>query len=287
MELFAAAVLGIVQGLTEFLPISSSAHLILVPWFLGWKPEGLIFDVSLHLGTAVAVLAYFRKDWVTLARELISGIAAGEPLGNAQRRLAWFLIVGSLPAAIVGLLFEKRVEETVRSPLVTVVTLVVIGIMLYISERRSRRQRSLEQFTWGDSIWIGLSQALALIPGVSRSGITISTAMLRDADRASAARFSFLLATPVILGAGMLEGWHLLKATGMTALAVAGVAATPVRAQLPMFVVGVACAAITGFLCIRYFLRYLQTRSLIPFVIYRFLLAGIVLVFYLRLASIF
>jgi undecaprenyl-diphosphatase len=287
MELFAAAVLGIVQGLTEFLPISSSAHLILVPWFLGWKPEGLVFDVSLHLGTAVAILAYFWRDWLTLARELISGIATGEPLGNAQRRLAWFLIVGSLPAAIVGLLFEKHVERTLRSPLVTVATLVAIGAVLYISERRSKRQRSLEKFTWGDSIWIGLSQALALIPGVSRSGITISTAMLRDADRTSAARFSFLLATPVILGAGMLEGWHLFKEAGTTALVAAGGPANPVGAQWPVFVIGVACAAITGFLCIRYFLRYLQTKSLIPFVIYRFVLAGIVLAFYFRSGSLF
>lgn len=287
MELFAAAVLGIVQGLTEFLPISSSAHLILVPWFLGWKPEGLVFDVSLHAGTALAILAYFWRDWLMLAREVINGIAAGEPLGNPQRRLAWFLIVGSLPAAIVGLLFEKHVEDTLRSPLITVVTLVVIGIVIYVSERRSRRRRSLEKFTWGDSIWIGLSQALALIPGVSRSGITISTAMLRDADRSSAARFSFLLATPVIVGAGMLEGWHLIKEVGTAPFAGVGGAANPVSAQWPVFVIGVFCATVTGFFCIRYFLRYLQTNTLMPFVIYRFVLAAIVLAFYFRSASLF
>jgi len=287
MELFAAAVLGIVQGLTEFLPISSSAHLILVPWLLGWNPEGLVFDVSLHIGTALAILAYFWKDWLTLAGEVIHGIAAGEPLGNPQRRLAWFLIVGTLPAAIVGFLFERHVEETLRSPLVTVATLVAIGIVIYVSERRSRRQRSLEEFTWGDSIWIGLSQALALIPGVSRSGITISTAMLRDADRSSAARFSFLLATPVVVGAGMLEGRHVIKGFSAAALTAAGGPGNPVNAQWAVFAIGVSCAAITGFLCIRYFLRYLQTNTLIPFVIYRFVLAAIVLAFYLRSASFF
>jgi len=285
--LFAAAVLGIVQGLTEFLPISSSAHLILVPWFLGWKPEGLVFDVSLHLGTALAILAYFWRDWLMLAREAIRGIAAGEPLGNPQRRLAWFLVVGSLPAAIAGLLFEKRVEDTLRSPLVTVVALVVIGIVIYVGERRSRKRRSLEEFTWGDSIWIGLSQALALIPGVSRSGITISAAMLRDADRSSAARFSFLLATPVIVGAGMLEGRHLIKDIGAAACSAAGGAANPVSPQWLVFVIGATCAAITGFLCIRYFLRYLQTKTLIPFVIYRIVLAGIVLAYYFLSASLF
>ncbi|MBZ5495836.1 MAG: undecaprenyl-diphosphatase UppP [Acidobacteriia bacterium] len=282
MELFAAAVLGIIQGLTEFLPISSSAHLILVPWILGWKPEGLMFDVSLHLGTAVAILGYFWKDWVTLARETICGIHARAPFGNAQRRLAWFLIVGTLPAALVGLLFEKSVEETLRSPLVTVATLVVLGIVLFIADRRSRRQRSLETFTWGDAIWIGSSQALALIPGVSRSGITISTAMLRDADRTSAARFSFLLATPIIVGAGMLEGWHLIKVVRGSALTVSGIPASPLEVKWSVLAMGVSCAAITGFLCIRYFLRYLQSGSFIPFVVYRFILAAVVLLFYFQ-----
>ena len=280
MELFAAAVLGIVQGLTEFLPISSSAHLILVPWLLGWKPEGLVFDVSLHVGTAVAVLACFWKDWVMLAREFIGGLLERDPLGNPQRRLAWFLVVGTLPAAIVGILFEKHVEETLRSPLVTVVTLVALAVLLYVADRRGRRQRSLKDFTWGDSIWIGLSQALALIPGVSRSGITISTAMLRDADRASAARFSFLLATPVIAGAGIIEGWHLVKAAHAPALVAVGTLSNPLAIKWAVLAIGIFCSAATGFLCIRGFLRYLRTGSFVPFVIYRLILAAIVLLFY-------
>lgn len=280
--MFAAAVLGIVQGLTEFLPISSSAHLILVPWLLGWKPEGIIFDVSLHVGTAVAILAYFWKDWLMLGKEMIAGLVEGEPFGNAERRLAWYIIVGTLPAAIVGALFEKRVEEELRSPWIIIATLVVLGIVLYISELRGRRTRTLCDLSWGDSIWIGLSQALALVPGVSRSGITISTALLRDVDRPSAARFSFLLATPVIVGAGMLEGWRLFKTAGSGGLAAVGMSGGSTDSGWAILMVGIACAAITGFFCIGYFLRYLRTKTFVPFVIYRIVLAGVVLFFCLR-----
>ncbi len=278
MELFAAAILGIVQGLTEFLPISSSAHLILIPWLLGWKPEGLVFDVSLHVGTAVAILCYFWQDWWELARETIVGLATGKPFANPKRRLAWYIVVGTLPAALAGLAFEKRVEETLRSPLITVGTLTALALVLYLADRHSNRQRTMDQFTLADSIWIGLSQAVALIPGVSRSGITISTAMFRNADRTSAARFSFLLATPVIVGGGILEGFHLIKAVR---LAPAGIS-DPVSVSWGVFAVGVSCAAVTGLFCIRYFLRYLQTQSFLPFVIYRFVLAAIVLLFYFR-----
>jgi len=273
MELLSAAILGIIQGLTEFLPISSSAHLILVPWLLGWNPKGLVFDVALHVGTAAAILAYFCRDWVTLIHEAILGILAGKPLGNPQRKLAWLLVVGSLPAGIVGLLFEKQVETTLRSPLVTVVTLALLAAVLYLAERTSRRIRSLQDYGWADAIWIGLSQALALIPGVSRSGITMSAAMLRDSDRCTAARFSFLLATPVTVGAGMFELWKFIHTVRISAV-------EPVN--WTVLAAGVLCAAVTGFLCIRYFLRYLQTRTFVPFVVYRLMLAAAVLLMYLR-----
>ena len=281
MELFAAAVLGVIQGLTEFLPVSSSAHLILVPWLLGWRPEGIAFDVSLHVGTAVAILAYFWKDWLELARESVTGILSGSPLGNRKRMLMWFIAAGTLPAVIVGLLFEQEIEETLRSPLVTVVTLAVFGMFLYLCERRSRLARSLDQFSWGDALWIGLSQALALIPGVSRSGITMSTALLRNADRASAARFSFLLATPVIVGAGVLETWRLLEIVRTPAALSAGIPAQD-NISWAVMAIGILFAAVTGFFCIRFFLRYLQTRTFVPFVVYRFVLAAVVLAFYLR-----
>jgi undecaprenyl-diphosphatase len=280
MEILAAAILGIVQGLTEFLPISSSAHLILVPWIAGWKPEGMIFDVSLHVGTAVAVLAFFWTDWIDLAGEVWRGLREGKPLGNPKRRLAWFLVAGTLPAMAVGLTLERTVEEKLRSPLVTVFTLVAFGILLYVAERMSRMDRSLDQYNWGDSIWIGLSQSLALIPGVSRSGITISAALFRNSDRTAAARFSFLLSTPVIVGAGALEGWRLLNMWRHPAL-LAGEGAA-FEARWTVLVVGVTAAAVTGFLCIRFFLRYIQSNSLVPFVVYRFVLAAVVLIFYLH-----
>jgi undecaprenyl-diphosphatase len=274
MEILAAAILGIIQGITEFLPISSSAHLILVPWLLGWKPEGIVFDVSLHVGTALAVIAFFWRDWIRLARELILGLREGM-MGNADRRLAWFLVVGTLPALVAGLAFETIVEEQLRSPLIIVFALPLFAVFLFWAERKSRQDRSIENFTWADSLSIGFSQALALIPGVSRSGITMTTAMLRNSTRISAARFSFMLSTPVIAGAGILELLRLAK----VALHPAG--SMPIVNWSAMGV-GFLCAAISGFLCIRFFLRYIQTKSFTPFVVYRFLLAGLVLIYYLK-----
>jgi undecaprenyl-diphosphatase len=276
-----AVVLGIIQGLTEFLPISSSAHLILVPWLFGWETSGLTFDVALHLGTSAAILAYFWRDWVDLALELIRGIRERSLFGNAQRRLAWFLFIGTLPAVVAGLLLEDYIKTTLRSPLIPVVTLVGFGILLYYADRKSRQSRSLDQFRWGDCFWIGMSQALALVPGVSRSGITISAAMVRDASRIAAARFSFLLSTPVIVGAGVLQGWHLLAATLHPGAAVVGPDVGSTAVKWDVLIVGISSAAITGFLCIRYFLRYLQTNNLVPFVIYRIVLAAVVLFMYL------
>jgi undecaprenyl-diphosphatase len=275
MEILAAAILGIVQGLTEFLPISSSAHLILVPWFFGWSPEGLTFDVTLHVGTAVALLTFFWSDWIRLAREMLLGFKEGKLFGNQDRRLAWFLIVGTLPAVAAGLALEKTVETHLRSPIITVFTLAALAALLLFAERRCNHRRTIEQFTWADSLIIGFSQAIALVPGVSRSGITMTAAMLRNSTRTSAARFSFLLSTPVILGAGMLQAWRLLDAVrhpteGMETI------------SWSVLAVGFAFAAVSGFLCIRFFLRYLQTKSFMPFVIYRFLLAGLVLIYFLR-----
>lgn len=281
MGIVAAVILGVVQGLTEFLPISSSAHLIIFPWLFNWKPQGLIFDVSLHVGTAVAILVYFWRDWITMATHLIRGIAQRNLFEGAERRLAWFLVLGTIPAMIVGLAAGDYIEENLRSPLFSVVPLVLFGVVLYFAEMKSRQERSLGQIDWRDSLWIGMSQALALIPGVSRSGITVSTAMLRDIDRPSAARFSFLLSTPVIVGAGLIESWHLFKAVRHpTAGAVLNNLDSSGGVQWTVLLVGVVTAAVTGFLCIRYFLRYLQNNSLVPFVIYRFALAGLVVLLY-------
>ena len=213
MEILFAAILGIIQGLTEFLPVSSSAHLILTPWFFGQQPEGLAFDVAVHIGTAVAVIAFFWKDWICLVGELIAGLKEWDLFGNNSRKLAWFIIVGTLPAMFVGLGLEDTIETQLRSPLVTVFTLVAFGALLFIAEKKSRQDRTMEMFKWADSVWIGISQALALVPGVSRSGITITAALFRNVNRTAAARFSFLLSTPVILGAGILKGWQLYQAS--------------------------------------------------------------------------
>lgn len=273
MHFVSAAILGIIQGLTEFLPISSSAHLILVPWLIGWKAEGLAFDVALHVGTSVSVLTFFWKDWVRLAKETVSGILERRPLGNPERKLAWLLIVATVPAAAAGLLFEDAIRDYVRSPLITVFTLTAFGILLLWADRRSRRNRTMDTFTWSDSIWIGISQAVALIPGVSRSGITMTAALFRDSDRTTAARFSFLLSTPVIVGAGILELYRFAKS-----LLNSGGNSVPV--EWGGIMVGFVFAAVTGFLCIRFFLQYLQSRSFKPFVFYRIVLALIVLIYY-------
>jgi undecaprenyl-diphosphatase len=281
MDILAAAILGVVQGLTEFLPISSSAHLILVPWIFGWEPNGLIFDVALHIGTAVAILVYFWREWITLGVEAVRGILTGAPFANRERKLAWFLVVGTIPAVIIGLAFEDAVERELRSPLITVATLTAFALLLYYAERHSSQKRKLADLTLADSVLIGLAQAVALIPGVSRSGITMTTAMFRDVDRPSAARFSFLLATPVVVGAGLLQGWHLVKALRAPVLDGAVPLAFPAHKWI-VLAVGVVSAAVTGFLCIRFFLRYLQSNSFVPFVIYRFVLAAVVLLFYFR-----
>ena len=169
VEIISAVILGVVQGLTELLPISSSAHLIVVHRLLGWEAQGLVFDVALHVGTSAAILAYFWRDWIDLAREMLLGIRERQLLGNAQRRLACFLIVGTLPAAAAGVALEVYIETHLRSLLIPVFTLVAFGALMYFAERWSSQDRSLEKLTWADSLWIGLSQALALIPGVSRS----------------------------------------------------------------------------------------------------------------------
>jgi undecaprenyl-diphosphatase len=275
MGTIAAVILGIIQGLTEFLPISSSAHLILVPWFFGWDHEGLTFDVALHLGTAFAVLAYFWKDWCRLVKAFWIGLKFRNPFGSEHGRLAWFILIGTIPAAVIGFLFEDLVETELRSPLITIFTLVAFGALLFWADKKGRKKRNIEEYNWKDCLWIGFSQALALIPGVSRSGITMTTAMFRHSSRTSAARFSFLLSTPIIVGAGILKAWRWVGAleSGETGR-------LPV--EWTVLLAGTISAAITGFLCIRYFLRYLRQRSFTPFVVYRFILAGVVLMMYLK-----
>ncbi len=273
MYWISAVILGIVQGLTEFLPISSSAHLIVVPWLIGWTHEGLAFDVALHVGTAISVLAFFWKDWIRLARETVQGLRERRPLANTDRKLAWILILATIPAAVCGFAFEEYVLY-LRSPLITVFTLVFFAILLLWAERKSTKKRSIQSYSFVDAIWIGMSQAVALIPGVSRSGITMTAALLRNSDRASAARFSFLLSTPVVVGAGILESYRFFKELQDPVYGTTG-------NDWALMAIGLMASALTGFLCIRFFLRFIQTKTFMPFIVYRIVLACIILIYYI------
>jgi len=253
---FQAIVLGAVQGLAEFLPISSSAHLILVPWLFRWSDPGLVFDVALHLGTLVALLLYYWRDWVSMAASIFNG-------DRDRRHLLIMLIVASIPGALIGVLFEKQAESTFRSPLVIAIALALLGVALWFSDRSAPQTRKIGEVNLRDALLIGFSQAFAIIPGVSRSGSTITAARLLRLERADAANFSFLMATPIIAGAGLFEGRHLIH-EGITGDVIAG------------FVT----AAIFGLIAIVGLIRFVRTRTYEPFAWYRVILAGFVIVVY-------
>jgi undecaprenyl-diphosphatase len=249
---FQALVLGAVQGLTEFLPVSSSAHLILIPWLLNWEDPGLAFDVALHLGTLLALLIYYRQTWIKLIGSLMNNDVA-------SRRLLFLLIIASVPGAIIGLLLEKQAESTFRSPLLIAGTMAVLGVVLWAVDKFSRSRRKVSDFSATDALLIGLSQALAIVPGVSRSGATITMARALGIEREAAANFSFLMATPIIAGAGLLEARKLVAA-GMHAPVVWGFLASAVF----------GVAAIAGLI------RFVRTRTYQPFAWYRVAVAVIV-----------
>jgi undecaprenyl-diphosphatase len=248
-----AIVLGIVQGLTEFLPVSSSAHLILVPWLLKWQEDpGLAFDVVLHLGTLLALVIFYWREWL----EMVLSLANGD---RVRRRLLFLLIAASVPGAIIGVLLEKQAETIFRSPILISVTLATLGLILWAADAFGSKKRKIDDLTFVDALLIGLSQALAIIPGVSRSGATITTARFLGIDRPDAANFSFLMATPIIAGAGLLEARKFLH-SGLTA-------------QLGW---GFAASAVFGLIAIVWLLSYVRTHTYRPFAIYRILLAVVV-----------
>lgn len=242
---FQAFVLGIVQGLTEFLPVSSSAHLIIVPWLLGWQEPGLAFDVALHLGTLLALVIYYWQTWITLLFSPFNG-------DQKSRRLLFLLVVASVPGAIIGLLFEKQAETIFHSPLVAAVTLPILGIVLWLADRYAQSSREMKDLTIIDALLIGLSQAFAIIPGVSRSGATITMARAVGIERQDAANFSFLMATPIIAGAGLIETRKVL-ADGIHA---------PV-------IWGFVASAVFGIAAIAALIRYVRTGTYQPFAWYR------------------
>jgi undecaprenyl-diphosphatase len=249
---FHALVLGLVQGLTEFLPVSSSAHLALIPWLFGWQDPGLAFDVALHLGTLAGLLVYYWHDWV----DMVASVFNGE---RRAQRLLFLLIVASIPGAIFGLLLERRAETTFRSPLLIAFALAALGLILWRVDKRAKQSRAIGEIGLRDAILIGLFQALALIPGVSRSGITITVARALGIQRQDAANFSFLMATPIIAGAGLLKAREMVHTAGAAAL-----------------VTGFVAAALAGLFAISALVRFVRTRSYVPFAWYRIAVATLV-----------
>lgn len=261
MDLLAAAMLGVVQGVTEFLPVSSSGHLILARAFFGWDPGrfGLAFDVACHVGTLLAVVAYFREDVVRLT------VAAPGALAGRQgvwERLGRLIVVGTLPVVVVGLLFADPIETTLRSPAVVAVALAVGAIGLIVAELVGSKRRGDETIGYGEAMAIGIAQASALVPGVSRSGATLTIAILLGLRREAAARFVFLLSLPAVLAAALKEGAEVMEV---------GVAGLPVT----MFIVGLVVSGVVGYITVKYFIRYLAGHTLHAFAAYRLVLAAI------------
>jgi undecaprenyl-diphosphatase len=261
MTIMHAAVLGIIQGLTEVLPISSSAHLILIPRLMGWPESGLTFDVALHLGTFIALFIYFRRDIVDLVVNFSSGLRQ-KRFTTPANRLPLFLVVGTIPAAIFGKTLEKPIEELFRqSPILIASFLMVFGLLLAFADTVGPKKWKMDRITLKSSLLIGLAQCLALIPGVSRSGITITSALLLGFNRESAARFSFLLSLPIVAGAALLKVGHLVK-SGIP------------PGEGPILLTGIVTSAIFGYLSVALLLKLVQRHSLYPFVWYR-LVAGV------------
>jgi undecaprenyl-diphosphatase len=276
-----AIILGFVQGATEFIPISSSAHLIIIPWLFGWTDPALTslsFDVALHLGTLVALLAYFARDWVRLAKGFYLSIRERRIGEDPDRRLAWMVILATVPGGLAGWLLESRIEALFHTPGVPIPpsTLIIMaaiiggfGVLLLLSDFLGRQVENMEDLNVWKTLLIGVSQAIAVFPGVSRSGATISTGLALGLNRESATRFSFMLSAPIIAGAGIKSIVNIYSGVQAGAL---------VRTDLIIFPVGFLMAALTGFYCIRFLLRYLQENNLNIFVYYRWALAVLILV---------
>jgi undecaprenyl-diphosphatase len=255
MSLLQALVMGIVQGATEFLPVSSSGHLVLVPWLLNWELGDISFHVVLHAGTLVAILAYFWRDILTLLQAAWRGLVTRRPFEDPQARLAWLLLLASLPAAVAGLLLEDLVAEVLETPRAVAAFLLVTAALLLISERLGRQERERTSLTTRDALWIGTAQALALFPGISRSGATIAGGMTRGLRRSEAARFSFLLAVPVILGGTVLSLFELITTPGSAS-------------QAGPLAVGFLASAGVGYPAIHLLLRHVRRRPLTGFALY-------------------
>lgn len=262
MDLLHIIVLALIQGITEFLPISSSAHLILPSELLGWPDQGLAFDVAVHVGTLAAVVIYFRHELTALTKGWFKQFG---PAGATEdSRLAWMVVLATVPAGLVGMLFNDFIEVYLRSMVVIAITTVVFGILLGVADIKSTHRLQLVNMTWRLALFIGCAQALALIPGTSRSGITITAALLLGFSRVDAARFSFLLSVPVILLSGGFKGWELVVAGEQT--------------DWWSISLGALVSGVSAYICIHYFLAFISRLSMMPFVIYRLLLGAVLFV---------
>ena len=269
---FQALVMGIVQGLTEFLPVSSSGHLVIVPHLLGWTDPfitSLAFSVMLHLGTLVALLVYFRSDWLAIVPAGFAALRQRSLAGDPNRRLAWLLVVATIPAVIAGPILNDRLEATVRTAEDVAIALVIGAAILWLADQVGRKTDGIERVTFPLALVIGLAQLLALVPGISRAGMTISAGLFAGLTREAAARFGFLMATPIIAGAGLFEARKLISGE-------AGVAI-----QVGPLVVGMVAAVVAGLAAIYLMLRYVRSRSYGIFVVERLAIAAIVLVVFL------
>lgn len=258
MTVFQSIVLGIVQGLTEFLPISSSGHLVIVPRMLGWELDpqaAFVFDVLVQVATLVAVIAYFYRDLAEIAAAFLRGLVRRQPFSDPMARLGWLLILASVPAGLIGLLLKDQIEAAFNSLAATGFFLIVTAVLLLVAERAGKRLLDLQEVRWQDALLMGIFQALAVFPGVSRSGATITGGMLRDLKRPTAARFSFLMSVPIMLAAGLLAAFDLREIPN-------------VAVQLPAFLPGFAAAAVVGYLSIRWLLQFLTRHPLYLFSVY-------------------
>ena len=264
MDILQIIVLALVQGLTEFLPISSSAHLILVPVLTGWDDQGLAFDVAVHVGTLTAVVLYFRKE---ISKMIFAWFASLKGKHSEDSKLAWGVLIGTIPVGIAGLLFKDVISEHLRTPLVIAATTIIFGFLLWYADWSGKRKRDEHTLSWKDIIFIGCAQAVALIPGTSRSGITITAGLLLGLTAPAAARFSFLLSIPVIVLAGGVETLEYLEVASIN--------------DMNDLIIGALISAVSAYLCIHYFLMLLERVGMTPFVIYRLLLGIVLLSLYL------
>lgn len=261
MDIVHVVVLALVQGLTEFLPVSSSGHLVLLPHVVNWPDQGLAFDVAVHVGSLLAVMFYFRRDLHVIIVDWLSAIQVRRPVG--QSRLGWAIIVATIPGGALGYLLNSIGTDALRSPLVIGVATVFFGLLLWWADYAGKQTRTESELSWRDVVLIGAAQALALIPGTSRSGATITAGMVLGLTRSAAARFSFLLSIPLIGAAGLLQGLKAIEAGAATDWVSLGA--------------GTAVAAVSAYICIHFFLKLIERIGMLPFVIYRMVLGGAIL----------